>query len=59
MEMQNQQLRQHAPAFLPNSERGRVGMQLELQEDQPLDVREFMNQSDQEDRDKDIDGDDF
>ena len=59
MEMQSQQLRQEAPAFLPNSERGRVGMQLELQSDQPLDVREFMNQSDPEEGDKDIDGDDF
>ena len=59
MEMQNQQLRQQAPAFPPNSERGRVGMQLELQSDQPLDVREFMNQSDPEDRDKDIDVGDF
>ena len=34
-------------------------MQLELQSDQPLDVREFMNQSDPEEGDKDIEEDDF
>ena len=43
MEIQNEQLRKQEPAFLPSADRGRVGMQLELQEDQPLNVQEFMN----------------
>ena len=59
MEMQNEQLRQQEPAFLPSGDRSRVGMQLELEEDKPLTVQEFMNQPDAEDRDKNIDSDDY
>lgn len=59
MEMQNEQLRHQEPAFLPSGDRSRVGMQLELEEDKPLTVQEFMNQPDAEDRDKNIDSDDY
>ena len=44
---------------MPSPERIRPSMQLELQEDRPLNVQQFMNEQDPEDRDKDIDGDDF
>ena len=43
---------QEESGFLPSADRIRPGMQLELQEDQRLNVQEFMAESEPEDRDK-------
>ena len=40
--------------YLPSDDRNRPGMQLELQEDQRLNVQQFMEESELEDRDKDL-----
>ena len=57
--MQNQQVLQEEPVYLPGSDRSRPGMQLELQEDQPLNVQEFMIDEQAEDRDKQLYADNF
>ena len=43
---------QEEGGYLPSADRIRPGMQLELQEDQRLNVQDFMAESDSEDRDK-------
>ena len=43
---------QEEAGFLPSPDRIRPGMQLELQEERPLTVQEFMAESEPEDRDK-------
>ena len=40
--------------YLPSPDRTRPRMQLELQEDRKLDVQAFMEESELEDRDKDL-----
>ena len=52
-EVQQEQVMQEEGGYLPSADRMRPSMQLELQEDQPLRVQEFMAESDVEDRDKD------
>ena len=43
---------QEEGGYLPSPDRKRAGMQLELQEDQRLNLQEFMAESEPEDRDK-------
>ena len=45
---------QEEGGYLPSPDRARPGMQLELQEDRKLNVQEFMEESELEDRDKDL-----
>ena len=45
---------QEEGGYLPSPDRVRPGMQLELQEDRKLGVQEFMEESELEDRDKDL-----
>ena len=51
-EVQQEQVMQEEGGYLPSADRIRPGMQLELQEDQRLNVQDFMAESDSEDRDK-------
>ena len=51
--MMTEQESNHAgPTFLPAAERSRPPMQLEVMEEQPLNLQEFMDQSDEDDDDK-------
>ena len=43
---------QEEAGYMPSPDRTRAGMQLELQEDRPLTVQGFMEESEPEDRDK-------
>ena len=45
---------QEQGGYLPSPDRTRPRMQLELQEDRKLDVQAFMEESELEDRDKDL-----
>ena len=45
---------QEEAGYLPGPERIRTGMQLELQEEKPLTVQSFLEQSELEDRDRDL-----
>ena len=44
---------------MPSQDRIRPSMQLELQEEKKLNVQQFMEEEDPEDRDKDIGDDNF
>ena len=51
--MMTEQERNHAgPTFLPAAERSRPPMQLEPMEEQPIDLQQFLDQSDEDDVDK-------
>ena len=58
-EGQRQQLNQQQVWEMPSQDRIRPSMQLELQEEKQLNVQQFMEEEDPEDRDKDIGDDNF